>query len=265
MSTINTIQLNNIASSQLNNGIKPPELLQPIQPILESNNVQNTYNASAPLLTDDDIDKFIESQKNQQNQQVEQTPQPQYANSHTNDLPDTPPQENDAEIKIDFNLASMNANLEEIIKSTKGRINQLVEQQNKVSARVNLLEKFIKLDEKELAIEINKPSPNDQKIRGIRNSLVNQTELFGTTMDILLKFEGSIQSWTKTLLDIEKDKVSAYQKIKSVNKEQTNAETDITEVMNALNHAIKTNPNTIFSTADNVLSIQGYSGKKFNS
>lgn len=257
MSTINTIQLNNIAGNQLDTGAyNVPGIQPPPPPIQPPHPPQNNQ-----LLTDDDIDKFIEAQKNQQ-----QVPEQQqsFANGYDNsEQQDT--QKNEPEIKIDFNLDSMNANLEEIIKSTKGRIKQLIEQQNKVSVRVNLLEKFIKLDEKELALEINKTTPNDQKIRGIRNSIVNQTELFGTTMDILLKFEGSIQSWTKTLLDIEKDKVSAYQKIKSVNKEQASAETDITDVMTALNNAIKTNPNTIFSTADNVLSIQGYSGKKFNS
>ena len=258
MSTINTIQLNNIAGNQLDTGAyNVPGIQPPPPPIQPPHPPQNNQ-----LLTDDDIDKFIEAQKNQQpvTQEQPQSFANDYNNSEHQDIP-----KNEPEVKIDFNLDSMNANLEEIIKSTKGRIKQLIEQQNKVSARVNLLEKFIKLDEKELAMEINKTTPNDQKIRGIRNSIVNQTELFGTTMDILLKFEGSIQSWTKTLLDIEKDKVSAYQKIKSVNKEQATAETDITDVMTALNQAIKNNPHTIFSTADNVLSIQGYSGKKFNS
>ena len=65
-------------------------------------------------------------------------------------------------------------------------------------------------------------------------------------------------------MDIEKDKVSAYQKIKALNKEQASVDTDINDVMTALNTVLKNDPNKLLSMASNTLSIGGYTGKKFN-
>ena len=249
MSTIQTINLGGIIPPQ--GPISPPQMIDIPQP-------------KATLLSDDDIDKLIESQK------INTSPEPiQMANAYQPPIEQPKPnhEENnpkdDVEVTIDFDMVSMNTNLNEIIVSTKSRITELCKMQQRIKDRIILLEKFIKLDEKELAIEISKTQQNDSRIRGIRNSIVNQTELFGNTMDILLKFESSIQTWTKTLMDVEKDKVSAYQKIKSVNKDQTTTESDINEVLNSLNFAIKNSPEKIAQIADNQLTIGGYSGKKF--
>ena len=122
---------------------------------------------------------------------------------------------------------------------------------------------FINLDEKELAVEVSKVEPNNQKIVGIRKGILNQTELFGQTLDILLKFESQIQSWTKTLMDIEKDKVGAFQKIRSVSKEQSSTEADINDVISNINNIIKNDPSKILHSVDGTLNINGYSGKKF--
>lgn len=255
MSTIQTLQLNNLGGSAVP---PPPNIITPA-PI----------GPKQPLMSDDDIDKLIESQRamhqtNQSSQAQVPQPQPVYQEPKPEE-PTSQPSQTEAPATDAFDLTGMNTNLGAIVNSTKERIKGLQAQQNKIAARIELLEKFIKLDEKELAIEVSKDDPNQQRIRGIRNAISNQTELFGNTLDILLKFESSIYTWTKALMDIEKDKVSAYQKIKSVNKEQSSTETDINEVLLNLNNVIRNNPDKIVSSADNFLNINGYGGKKFNS
>ncbi len=212
-----------------------------------------------PLISDDEIDKLINSQVKHPQPAPIPTPVP---------LPIPPQEEDDQEEQkepdaVRFDMDSMNRNLDAITTSTKLRIQNLIAQQDKLKGRVTLLEKFIMLDEKELAIEVSKPEPNNQKVVGIRKSILNQTELFGQTLDILLKFESQIQSWTKTLMDIEKDKVGAFQKIRSVSKEQTSTETDINEVLLNINNIIRSDPGKVLQSAEGFLNINGYSGKKF--
>lgn len=215
---------------------------------------------SNSLISDDEIDKLINSQVKQPTPIPILTPIPLPTPPQIDEEPDESSSESDS---IKFDMDSMNKNLDAITTSTKLRIQNLIAQQDKLKARVTLLEKFIMLDEKELAIEVSKPEPNNQKIVGIRKSILNQTELFGQTLDILLKFESQIQSWTKTLLDIEKDKVGAFQKIRSVSKEQTSTETDINEVLLNINNIIRNDPNKVLQSAEGFLNINGYSGKKF--
>ena len=212
-----------------------------------------------PLISDDEIDKLINSQVKHPQPAPIPTPIP---------LPIPPQEEDDQEEQkepdaVRFDMDSMNRNLDAITTSTKLRIQNLIAQQDKLKGRVTLLEKFIMLDEKELAIEVSKPEPNNQKVVGIRKSILNQTELFGQTLDILLKFESQIQSWTKTLMDIEKDKVGAFQKIRSVSKEQSSTEADINDVISNINNIIKNDPSKILHSVDGTLNINGYSGKKF--
>lgn len=215
---------------------------------------------SNSLISDDEIDKLINSQVKQPTPIPIPTPIPLPTTPQVDEELDESPSESDS---IKFDMDSMNKNLDAITTSTKTRIQNLIVQQDKLKGRVALLEKFIMLDEKELAIEVSKPEPNNQKIVGIRKSILNQTELFGQTLDILLKFESQIQSWTKTLLDIEKDKVGAFQKIRSVSKEQTSTETDINEVLLNINNIIRNDPNKVLQSAEGFLNINGYSGKKF--
>ena len=219
-----------------------------------------TEQGSNGLISDDEIDKLINSQVKQPTPIPIPTPIPLPTTPQVDEELDESPSESDS---IKFDMDSMNKNLDAITTSTKLRIQNLIAQQDKLKGRVTLLEKFIMLDEKELAIEVSKPEPNNQKIVGIRKSILNQTELFGQTLDILLKFESQIQSWTKTLLDIEKDKVGAFQKIRSVSKEQTSTETDINEVLLNINNIIRNDPNKVLQSAEGFLNINGYSGKKF--
>lgn len=230
---------------------------------------EQSLNKSQPLMSDEDIDQLIEAQRIKKLQDEKLSTPPIQINTQPpqNSNPTQQDENEDQDEKskeLSFNIDRMNVNLDNIIVATHSRISDLKKNQVKVQQRIDLLEKFIRLDEKELALEIQKHEPNTQKVIGIRKSIVHQTELFDQTMDILLKFEGSIHTWTKTLMDVEKDKVSAYHKIKSINKEQATADTDITDILGNLNAIIKSDPTKVQSIlGGGTLNISGYSGKKF--
>lgn len=287
MSTIQTISLGNPPStpqvstpSQVNTGFISPIGLPPIPVATEQiANTQTVQTNQGPnkLLTDAEIDQLINSQIKETpkvNETIinnigggQNTPPPptQAQTTKSTSSDNFEPNTEDKQEVLSFDLNSMNTNLEAICRTTAARIKELIDSQNKLKARTNLLEKFINLDERELAVEVSKQEPNTQKIIGIRKAILSQTELLSTTLDILLKFEGSIQTWTKTLIDIEKDKVAAYHKIKSINKEQASTETDINEVLTNINQIIKSDPTKAFAAiGGNGLNINGYAGKKFN-
>ena len=233
-----------------------------IPPPPESIKLENptTENTKQNLISDEDIDALINSQKAQIAPEIKIPVQEEKQEEY---FVPTPEQNKQEEITDKFDLTGMNLDLDSLKKDTIKRIKDLDVKQKKIADRINLIEKFILLDEKSLAVESAKPDLNLQKITAIKKSIFSQTELISETSDILLKFEAQIQGWFKTLMDIEKDKVSAYQKIKSLNKEQTTADGDITDVISTLNTILKNDPSKLMETA-NTLSIGGYSGKKFN-
>jgi len=244
-----------------------PGLIQPMTGLMDIN-LQNNMNQKQTLMGEDEIDKLINSQiqpsqvsPQPTQQQIPIQPAPQVS------LPEaepTPPQEEEEKDESSsFDLDSMNKNLGEITNDAKLRIKGLIQKQTTLNARISLMEKFILLDEKDLAVELAKKEPNYPRISGLRKSLVNQTELLSQIMDILLKFEDSVHKWYKTLMDIEKDKVSAFQKVKSITKETTTMDGDINHVLGQINNYIHTNP-TIAQEAQGLLNMSGYGGKPFN-
>lgn len=250
-------------------------LIQPISGLMDinlQNNSTQAIQAKQALMPEDEIDKLINAQiqhppasANVVPQQINPVPPVTQAPIEEPDepsVPDTPPQTDEPE-SISFNLDAMNTNLDSITTDAKNRIKGLVHKQGTLNNRINLMEKFILLDEKDLAVELAKKEPNFARITGLRKSLVNQTELLSQIMDILLKFEDSVHKWYKTLMDIEKDKVSAFQKVKSITKETTTMDGDINDVLGQINKFIHTNP-TIANEAQGILNMSGYGGKPFN-
>jgi hypothetical protein len=250
------------------------------QSLLDSINSGGTIQ----LMGSDEIDNLINSQigninsdsisPNQPNPQVntippipqkpqmtQPEPEPQInTNSNTSNTSNFNPEE---EMIIGFDLTSMNTNLDEIVVSTKQRIVNLQKKQDTLNSRINLMEKFIILDEKDLALEIAKKDQNFQRLNSLRKNISSQTELMSEIMDILLKFEDSILKWTQALMNIEKDKVSAFQKIKSITKEVSKSDEDINTVLSGINTFIHQNPNLV-NEAKNTLNMNGYGGKPFN-
>jgi hypothetical protein len=229
-----------------------------IPPPPESINIEKPQQK---LISDDEIDELINSQKINKPSEIN-IPRPEEKQEEYY-VPPQIPESNTQEETGKFDLSGMNLDLDSLKKDAIKRIKDLDIKQKKIADRINLIEKFILLDEKSLAIESARQDLNLQKISAIKKSIFSQTELISETSDILLKFEAQIQGWFKTLMDIEKDKVSAYQKIKSLNKEQSVVDGDITDVISTLNTILKNDPAKLMETA-NTLNIGGYSGKKFN-
>lgn len=175
---------------------------------------------------------------------------------------DEPEEEVRPEDKFDLN--TMNVNLNEIASSAKERIKALDDKQKVIDSRIKLIEKFILLDERDLAAEVVAKNPNMSRVGSLQKSILHRTELLSQILDISLKYEDTIIKWNKSISDIEKDKVSAFQKIKSLTKEIIKTDGDINDVLGKINTFVKENPD-IINDAKNHLSISGYGGKPFNS
>ena len=165
-----------------------------------------------------------------------------------------------------FDLEELYTNFNKLKEGVSKRISKLEEKQQTLDSRVKTLEKFIKLDEAELAtqyINKSKENSNTHYIKQLTSSILNKTELLTMTMDVSLKHENLILSWNKELFNIEKEKVSSYTKIKNLNKATQETESDVNDIISKVNEAVKKGGISV-ADAQNELQISGYSGKPFN-
>ena len=165
-----------------------------------------------------------------------------------------------------FDLEELYTNFNKLKEGVFKRISKLEEKQQTLDSRVKTLEKFIKLDEAELAtqyINKSKENSNTHYIKQLTSSILNKTELLTMTMDVSLKHENLILSWNKELFNIEKEKVSSYTKIKNLNKSTQETESDVNDIISKVNEAVKKGGISV-ADAQNELQISGYSGKPFN-
>ena len=165
-----------------------------------------------------------------------------------------------------FDLEELYTNFNKLKEGVYKRILKLEEKQQTLDSRVKTLEKFIKLDEAELAtqyINKSKENSNTHYIKQLTSSILNKTELLTMTMDVSLKHENLILSWNKELFNIEKEKVSSYAKIKNLNKATQETESDVNDIISKVNEAVKKGGISV-ADAQNELQISGYSGKPFN-
>ena len=165
-----------------------------------------------------------------------------------------------------FDLEELYTNFNKLKEGVYKRILKLEEKQQTLDSRVKTLEKFIRLDEAELAtqyINKSKENSNTHYIKQLTSSILNKTELLTMTMDVSLKHENLILSWNKELFNIEKEKVSSYTKIKNLNKATQETESDVNDIISKVNEAVKKGGISV-ADAQNELQISGYSGKPFN-
>ena len=165
-----------------------------------------------------------------------------------------------------FDLEELYTNFNKLKEGVFKRILKLEEKQQTLDSRVKTLEKFIRLDEAELAtqyINKSKENSNTHYIKQLTSSILNKTELLTMTMDVSLKHENLILSWNKELFNIEKEKVSSYVKIKNLNKATQETESDVNDIISKVNEAVKKGGISV-ADAQNELQISGYSGKPFN-
>lgn len=242
------------------------------------------------LMTDDELDDLINSQLAKQESYIQpvqetqplQPSQPQVVGTTQVTptvsivIPPEAPQANPSEETseeeaapvietiIDYDIKTMNDNLEGIRNETIERINMIKTNQNILLNKVALLEKFNIVDERELAIQMSKKEHNVQRIGQVQNALSRRMELLTNVLDLTLKYEDAILKWYKTIMEIEKDKVNAYQKIRSLTKAVTAVDGDVNATLSAVNNLIQTDSKHLLDEAKNELSLNGYGGKKFN-
>lgn len=243
------------------------------------------------LMTDDELDDLINSQLAKQESYIQPVQEPQIQPSQPSQpqvvgttqvtptvsivIPPEVPQANQSEEAseeeapvietiIDYDIKTMNDNLEGIRNETIERINMIKTNQNILLNKVALLEKFNIVDERELAIQMSKKEHNVQRIGQVQNALSRRMELLTNVLDLTLKYEDAILKWYKTIMEIEKDKVNAYQKIRSLTKAVTAVDGDVNATLSAVNNLIQTDSKHLLDEAKNELSLNGYGGKKFN-
>ena len=179
---------------------------------------------------------------------------------------DIPKKETLKDVDPTFNLEELYNDFDKLKSGISQRIKTLEDKQRLLDSRVKTLEKFIKLDESELAtqyINQTKEKTNTQYIKQLTGSILNKTELITMTMDISLKHENLILSWNKELFNIEKEKVSSYAKIRNLNKATKETDNSINDIISKVNDAVNKDGVSV-SAALNELHISGYAGKPFN-
>ena len=165
-----------------------------------------------------------------------------------------------------FDLEELYTNFNKLKEGVFKRILKLEEKQQTLDSRVKTLEKFIRLDEAELAtqyINKSKENSNTHYIKQLTSSILNKTELLTMTMDVSLKHGNIIVNCNKEIFNIEKEKVSSYAKIKNLNKATQETESDVNDIISKVNEAVKKGGISV-ADAQNELQISGYSGKPFN-
>lgn len=252
---------------------------------------QNNQNQG--LLSEDELDELINSQLSKQEAQLNPAPQEPIQVEQEQEeiheqisipeeiktkveapvMPELPPLEENQEEedlppkeekKFDYDLNTMNTNLDTVRTDTLSRLDKLKTNQNLLYNKIELLEKFNLIDERELAIQTVKKEQNLQRIGQIQGALSRRMELITAVLDVALKYEDMILKWYKTLMEVERDKVSAYQKIKMLNKATTAGESDINKALDEVNKIIAGDSKHLVEAAKNELSVSGYGGKKFN-
>lgn len=179
---------------------------------------------------------------------------------------DIPKKETLKDVDPTFDLEELYNDFDKLKSGISQRIKTLEDKQRLLDSRVKTLEKFIKLDESELAtqyINQTKEKTNTQYIKQLTGSILNKTELITMTMDISLKHENLILSWNKELFNIEKEKVSSYAKIRNLNKATKETDNSINDIISKVNDAVNKDGVSV-SAALNELHISGYAGKPFN-
>lgn len=75
---------------------------------------------------------------------------------------------------------------------------------------------------------------NFAKAQGMQNALITQFETYSLMQEMILKYENNIQSYIKMSLDIEKNKIDAYVKIKNADKNVDKDDNAYSELNNKL-------------------------------
>ncbi len=166
-----------------------------------------------------------------------------------------------------FNSKDYNINLENIKKNISNKLKNIGNRIVVLNTQVEFVEKAIK--SKQNVLERMNPE-NITGTRKMEQSIIYSIEISGKIHESIIKYENLIQSYTKNLTDIENNKLSAYTKIRTLDKEEVASDKEYVKMMKELhdnlnhnNHSSEPGAVSLIHEAANSLSIGGYGAPQF--
>ena len=168
-----------------------------------------------------------------------------------------------------FNSKEYNKNLEDIKKNISNKLKNIGNRIVVLNTQVEFVEKAIK--SKQNVLERMNPE-NITGMRKMEQSIIYSIEISGKIHESIIKYENLIQSYTKNLTDIENNKLTAYTKIRTLDKEEIATDKEYVKMMKELHDSLNHNMNSgnggdygasLLHEAANSLSIGGYGAPQF--
>lgn len=166
-----------------------------------------------------------------------------------------------------FNSKDYNINLENIKKNISNKLKNIGNRIVVLNTQVEFVEKAIK--SKQNVLERMNPE-NITGMRKMEQSIIYSIEISGKIHESIIKYENLIQSYTKNLTDIENNKLSAYTKIRTLDKEEIASDKEYVKMMKELhdnlnhnNHNGEPGAFNLMHEAANSLNIGGYGAPQF--
>lgn len=167
-----------------------------------------------------------------------------------------------------FNSKDYNKNLEDIKKNISTKLKNIGNRIVILNTQVEFVEKAIK--SKQNVLERMNPE-NITGMRKMEQSIIYSIEISGKIHESIIKYENLIQSYTKNLTDIENNKLTAYTKIRTLDKEEIATDKEYVKMMKELHDSLNHNMNTnggdfgsgLMHEAVNSLNIGGYGAPQF--
>lgn len=117
------------------------------------------------------------------------------------------------------------------MKNAKDAIDKKIINMNNKIATLNMQAEFMEKNIKgKQDFLVSMDQNNLTAIRKIENSIIFNMEINSKIYDNIIKFEQLVQSYTKFLMDIENNKLTAYKTIESLNKEANASNKDFLDI-----------------------------------
>ena len=170
-----------------------------------------------------------------------------------------------------FSSKEYKKNLDDIKKNIGNKLTNIGNRIVVLNTQVEFVEKAIK--NKQNVLDRMNPE-NITGMRKMEQSIIYSIEISGKIHESIIKYENLIQSYTKNLTDIENNKLSAYTKIRTLDKEEIASDKEYVKMMKELHDNLNHGMNigmgdqdssavALLKEAANSLNIGGYGAPQF--
>ena len=170
-----------------------------------------------------------------------------------------------------FSSKEYKKNLDDIKKNISNKLTNIGNRIVVLNTQVEFVEKAIK--NKQNVLDRMNPE-NITGMRKMEQSIIYSIEISGKIHESIIKYENLIQSYTKNLTDIENNKLSAYTKIRTLDKEEIASDKEYVKMMKELHDNLNHGMNigmgdqdssavALLKEAANSLHIGGYGAPQF--